>query len=144
MARCENHSWWIAGDNIFCDCVYSGWGEEFLTAKRLSEFHDQDLAVLSKKLNRMLEPLRAKGKKLGKDLGLLTAPNGIFLAWTTHIRTPSKELKELRKKAIASSVGATQADRNRALVALGIANPKRSARSTQASKRLSQASSKRR
>jgi len=132
---CRDHNWWITpatpggetSDTIQCSCMPSGWGETFFVpAKRLSAFHDQDLAELTEQLSALLEPYRKKGEQRGLELGILQTKAGQFLAWTVHSRDVedvAEQQTQLKSVAIASSTFTSEEDRDKALIALGIELP---------------------
>lgn len=124
--KCRGHDWWSMGSTIYCECMNNGWGEEFVTAKRRSEFHDDQLAELTDRLNALIAPAKAAGDKTGKSLGLLMTERGVFLAWTEHVAHDATAQSKLPRLTIeekishGSSHARTDEEKNRALVALGI------------------------
>lgn len=84
----RNHSWELRDGQ-----VVSRGGEgaaRFVTAKRLTEHHDRELADLTGELNTLF--MRHLTHEDGRELAILRTPDGLFLAWvrTQEDTTPGR------------------------------------------------------
>lgn len=93
-------------DIVFCydgpdfDCNSAN----FVSARRLTSFHDAELAQCTTEINALLSKLQQGNAQSHRQLAVLRAPNGLFLAWVEDgissapgIAPPSKEDEEIEK-----------------------------------------------
>ena len=58
--------------------------KSLVTARRLTPFHDAELAQCTKEINAILARVRRGNKNPNRELAFLRVPGGLFLAWTEH------------------------------------------------------------
>jgi hypothetical protein len=57
---------------------------KFKAVKRLSSFHDAQLARCTKEVNRILDKVKRNNKNPKRELAILRTSGGLFLAWTEY------------------------------------------------------------
>jgi len=57
---------------------------QFAETKKLTSFHDGELARCTKQINSLLRSVEKNNKDPKRNLCILDTPNGPFLAWTEH------------------------------------------------------------
>ena len=81
-------TWAISSDGTTVKCSRSPADNQFIVyfaeAKRLSSFHDAELAQVTKELNAILERVGKNNKNAKRKLAFLNTPKGLFLAWSEY------------------------------------------------------------
>jgi hypothetical protein len=82
----EKYSWVQVGSTIICYRHPDGWCKvrHFAEAKRLTPFHDAELAQCTKDINSLLGRVEKNNKDQKRNLSILETPKGLFLAWVEH------------------------------------------------------------
>src|SRR5262245_36697312 len=66
-------------------------------AKRLTPFHDAELAGCTKEINEILAVVRERNRDPKRELAFLRVPDGLFLAWTTHAVSSEDDPAEIER-----------------------------------------------
>src|SRR5262245_42348316 len=80
------HNWFKWGGKVYCcpdvqnTCIVA----KFAESKKLSRFHDEDLARCTKELNAVLAEIRKRAGDDHRELSFIDTGNGFLLAWTEH------------------------------------------------------------
>jgi len=66
-------------------------------ARRLTPFHDAELARCTKEINAILAKVRKGNKDPNRELAFLRVPDGLFLAWTQHAIGSEDDATEINR-----------------------------------------------
>jgi hypothetical protein len=67
------------------------------TARRLTPFHDAELAQCTKEINAILAKAHRGNKDANRELAFLRVPGGLFLAWTQHAIGSEDDAAEINR-----------------------------------------------
>jgi hypothetical protein len=93
-------SWMMVGHDVYC---YRSRESLQLLAKfrepaRLTQFHDESLAQVTRDINALLSKTQRANKDSKRELAIISTPRGPMLAWTRHgVVSPDDEDAKIEK-----------------------------------------------